>query len=120
MQYPAWLKALSYLAAFLQEFKFVSSGLEHHSFNEQESVESFIKKQRFWDKCFESSHPECLDTLHDFPMENKLELHERVKAKIAEHLRGLGTKFSEYFPALSDSNSWLRSFFDDTAILHQR
>jgi hypothetical protein len=53
MQYPAWLKALSYLEAFSQEFKFVSSGLEHHSFNVQESVESFIKKQRFWHKCSE-------------------------------------------------------------------
>lgn len=85
-------------------------------FNLQDRVKSFIKKSRFWEKCLESNQTECFDTIHDFLIENELRLNESVEAKIHEHLRGLGTKFMDYFPAMIDDNNWIRNPFDNTAI----
>jgi hypothetical protein len=49
-------------------------------------------------------------------VENELRLDESVKAKVNEHLRGLGTTFRECFPAMSDDNNWIRNPSDNAVI----
>jgi hypothetical protein len=55
----------------------------------------------------EINQTKCIDTVYDFLLTNLLQMHDRVKGKLIQHI-GI-------FPATSDDNGWVRKPFDDAA-----
>ncbi|MBN3285953.1 ZBED5 protein, partial [Polyodon spathula] len=49
--------------------------------------------------------------MHEFLTTNELQLKDRVKGDIKQHLTELGRQLPEYFPSMGNANSWVRYLF---------
>jgi hypothetical protein len=84
VQNPVRLRTLAYFTDIYSRINYLNSFFQGSSttvFNVQAQTESFIEKLRFLGKCLESNETEGLETLHDFLIENDLQLNDSVKTK---------------------------------------
>ncbi|XP_034069815.1 zinc finger BED domain-containing protein 5-like [Gymnodraco acuticeps] len=109
-----WLSQLAYLSDIFSRLNDLNLGLQGLSinvFDVQDKINTMLKKLELFEIKVKAVDVSAFPALESFLSENELTLDEGVRDNMVAHLVSLRQQFRQYFPVMTEDNSWMRSPF---------
>ncbi|KAK1897528.1 Zinc finger BED domain containing protein 5 [Dissostichus eleginoides] len=109
-----WLSQLAYLSDIFSRLNDLNLGLQGLSinvFDVQDKINTMLKKLELFQIKVKAGDVSAFPALESFLSENELTLDDGVRDNMVAHLVSLRQQFRQYFPVMTEDNSWMRSPF---------
>ncbi|KAK1901737.1 Zinc finger BED domain containing protein 5 [Dissostichus eleginoides] len=111
---PDGLNQLAYLSDIFSRLNDLNLGLQGLSinvFDVQDKINTMLKKLELFQIKVKAGDVSAFPALESFLSENELTLDDGVRDNMVAHLVSLRQQFRQYFPVMTEDNSWMRSPF---------
>ncbi|KAK1904161.1 Zinc finger BED domain containing protein 5 [Dissostichus eleginoides] len=109
-----WLSQLAYLSDIFSRLNDLNLGLQGlpiNVFDVQDKINTMLKNLKLFEIKVKAGDVSAFPALESFLSENELTLDDGVRDNMVAHLVSLRQQFRQYFPVMTEDNSWMRSPF---------